>query len=454
MAKCLACAIPSPILHLCPDRPPLLRFSRLYIFLTIKLGCQQVPFHFSIHHPHYIQQLPMSAHFLITKVLQAFVPKAQLPIVITQYMKNKVKLKDINMTLYSKTVMPNFFHPQKLGHSSQSPLFAEFQPIHDPLEFSTNRPQSVSSSNNTTSSRSVRRAVPAARHMISTSNTTHFREHLNSALDHLRSPSPLVPGLEDIGQDTSLLQSSHVNNRISRALPNPPTLPPIVTDTDNDNWDQNSPLLDILTSQASAGSPRDTSSFTSPTTNFDSRASVSSSVSNIGLGDHPLPSPGLDDLHNWMNSSSSGSGSSHSWDISQIPAASDTADSRQESSNVVNYQGTSSSSSAGQSRADHTASTQHRASSSPIGPRPPVATSLPLRNRWFMRMSDLEGNRPSASTSTSTSISTSQSDPDSQSNLNSSSIGLYSFSLNRRSVDENAVRSLDQGFDSRLSFCK
>jgi hypothetical protein len=72
-------------------------------------------------------------------------------------------------------------------------------------------------------------------------------------------------------------------------------------------------------------------------------------------------------------------------------------------------------------------------------------------------MSDLEGNRqqwPSTSMSISTSISVSQSDSDSPLNSNPSPIGLPPLSFNRRSADEMAVRSLDQGFDSRLSFSK
>ena len=73
-------------------------------------------------------------------------------------------------------------------------------------------------------------------------------------------------------------------------------------------------------------------------------------------------------------------------------------------------------------------------------------------------MSDLEGNRrewPSTSMLTLTSTSGSQSNPDSQSNPNLSSIiGLPPLSFNRRNADEVAVRSLDQGFDSRLSSCE
>ena len=72
-------------------------------------------------------------------------------------------------------------------------------------------------------------------------------------------------------------------------------------------------------------------------------------------------------------------------------------------------------------------------------------------------MSDLEGNRRqwlSTSMLTLTSTSGSQSNPDLQSNPNPSSIGLPPLSFNRRSADEVAVRSLDQGFDSRLSSCK
>lgn len=72
-------------------------------------------------------------------------------------------------------------------------------------------------------------------------------------------------------------------------------------------------------------------------------------------------------------------------------------------------------------------------------------------------MSDPESNRrewSSTSTSASNSTSTSQSDSDSQSDPNSSVIGLPPLSFHRRSADETPVRSLDQGFDSRLSFCE
>ena len=318
-----------------------------------------------------------------------------------------------------------------------NPLFAEFQPTRDPLAFSvpSNRLQSVS--NNTNGSRSERRAVPPS---LSTSNPTHFRDHLNSALDLLRSSSPLVPGFEDVEREAGV-SHSHVNNRISRALPNPPTLPPIITDTDNDNS-----LPDVFTPDAPSAS-----SSASSTTNFDSSTSTSSR--SLDLGDHPLPSPGLHDLHSWMDASTSGS--SHSWYTSQLPASSVTTDSRQDYSSVANHhtnhQGTFATSSTGRSRADHgytTSIPQQPTSSSPT-----VLTSPPLRHR-FMRMSDLEGNRrdrPSTSLSTT---SASQSNPESQPNPNSSSIGLPPLPFNRRSADEVAVRSLDQGFDSRLSSCK
>jgi hypothetical protein len=300
----------------------------------------------------------------------------------------------------------------------------EFQSTRDPLGFSapSNRLQSVSY--NASGSRSDRRATSSSRHPLSTSNATHFHDHLNSALDLLRSSSPLVPGFEDVEQE------AHVNTRNPRASPNPPTLPPIVTHTDNDHWNQSTPS-DVFIPQVSSAS-----SFTSPTTYFDS----SISNSNLNVVDLPLPSPRLHDLHNWMDASSSGT--SH-WDTSQIPASSVTSDSRQDSSDVNNYQGTSST---GQSRPDRGYTTSIPQQS------PTVLTSSPLRHRRLMRMSDLEGSRrewPSTSISTSTSVS--QSDSDSQSILNPSPIGLPPLSFNRRSADEVAVRSLDQGFDSRFS---
>jgi hypothetical protein len=312
-----------------------------------------------------------------------------------------------------------------------NPLFAEFQPTGDPLTFSvpSNRLQSVS--NNTNSSRSDRRAVSPS---LSTSNPTHFRDHLNSALDLLRSSSPLVPGFEDVGREVGL-SHSQFNNRISRALPNPPTLPLIITDTDDDI----SP--DVFTPDAPSAS-----SFTSSTANFDSSTSASSSRSH-NLGDHPLPSPVLHDLHSWMDASTSSS--AHSWEIS---ASSVTTDSRQDFSTVTNHQGTFTTRSAGQSRADRGYTPQQLTSASPT-----VLTSPPLRHRRLIRMSDLEGNPrewPLTSMFTLTSTSASQSNPDSQSNPNPSSIGLPPLSFNRRSADEAAVRSLDQGFNSRLSSCE
>ena len=311
-------------------------------------------------------------------------------------------------------------------------LFADFQPTRDPLPFSvpSNRLQSVS--NNTNSSRSVRRAVPPS---LSPSNPTHFRDHLNSALDLLRSSSPLVPGFEDVGRE-AVVSHSHVNNRISRALPNPPTLPLIVTNTDI--------LPDVLTPDAPSAS-----SFTSSTTNFESSTSASSSRS-LDLGDHPLPSPVLHDLHSWMDTSTSSS--AHSWDTSQLSSSSVTTDIRQDFPTVTNRQGTFATSSTGQSRADRGYTPQQLAS-----PSPTFLTSPPLRHRRFMRMSEPEGNHrdwPSTSMLTLTSTSASQSNTDSQSNPNPFSIGLPTLSFNRRSSDDVAVRSLDQGFDSRLSSCR
>ena len=350
-------------------------------------------------------------------------------------------MKNVNSTtLYSRMVEK--FSLTKPPYLFLNPLFAEFQS--DPLAFSVPNNRSQSVSNNTSGPRSERRAVRSTRHPLSTPNPIHFRDHLNSALDLLRSSSPLVPDFEDVGQEANL-PHSHVNNRIPRALPNPPTLPPIVTHTDNDDWNQSSPS-DTYPHAPSA------SSLTSPATNFDSSISASSS-SNLDLGNHPLPSPGLHDLHSWMNASSSGS--SHSWDTSEIPASAITTDSRQDSSNITNHQETFTTSSAGQSRSDrgHTASLpQHPTSSSPT-----VLTTSSLRNRRLMRMTDLESNRrewPPTSMSISTSTSLSQSDSDSQSNSNPSPIGLPPLSFNRRSADEVAVRSLDQGFDSRMSLCK
>ena len=239
----------------------------------------------------------------------------------------------------------------------------------------------------------------------------------------------------DVGREARL-SHSQFNNRISRALPNPPTLPLIVTNTDVDI------SSDVFTPDAPSAS-----SLNSSSTNFDSSASASSSRS-LDLGDHHLPSPVLHDLHSWMDASSS----AHSWDTSQISTSSVTTDSRQDFSTVTNHPGTFTTSSAGQRRADRGYTPQQLTSSSPT-----VLTSPTLRHRRFTRMSDLDGNHlewPSTSMLTLTSTSASQSNPDSQSNPSPSSIGLPPLPFNRRSADEVAVRSLDQGFDSRLSSCE
>ena len=168
-------------------------------------------------------------------------------------------------------------------------------------------------------------------------------------------------------------------------------------------------------------------SFTSSNTNFDSSTSASSSRS-LDLGDHPLPSPVLHDLHSWMDASTSSS--VHPWDTSQISASSVTTDSRQNFSTVINHQGTFP---IGQNGAD-----REYASSSPT-----VLTSPPHRHRRYMRMSYLEGNRREWLQ---------------LQGLNQIQIHfLLAFpplSFNRRSADEVAMRSLDQGFNFRLSSCK
>lgn len=101
-----------------------------------------------------------------------------------------------------------------------------------------------------------------------------FRERLDSALGSLRSASPLVPGLDEEEEQNSSQSSSFTRP----TLPNPPTLPPIITDTENDNvmWNDE-PLV---------------------TPGWNMPPSLPSLED---LRDHALPSPSLRGLHHWLN---------------------------------------------------------------------------------------------------------------------------------------------------------
>jgi hypothetical protein len=105
-----------------------------------------------------------------------------------------------------------------------------------------------------------------------------FRERLDSALGSLRSASPLVPGLDEEEEQNPSRSSSFTRS----TLPNPPTLPPIITDTENENVMWNDEPLPTPVSEGTWNIP--------PTL-----------PSMEDLRDHALPSPSLRGLHHWLN---------------------------------------------------------------------------------------------------------------------------------------------------------
>ena len=69
-----------------------------------------------------------------------------------------------------------------------------------------------------------------------------FRQHLDSALEPIRSASPLVPELSAATSDSATVDVDAGESHSSLS-PNPPTLPPIFPSTLSDDWEQNSPLF-------------------------------------------------------------------------------------------------------------------------------------------------------------------------------------------------------------------
>ena len=69
-----------------------------------------------------------------------------------------------------------------------------------------------------------------------------FRQHLDSALEPIRSTSPLVLELSATTSDSAAVDVD-TNESHSTLSSNPPTLPPIFPSTLSDDWEQNSPLF-------------------------------------------------------------------------------------------------------------------------------------------------------------------------------------------------------------------
>ncbi|PPQ99420.1 hypothetical protein CVT24_005407 [Panaeolus cyanescens] len=124
-----------------------------------------------------------------------------------------------------------------------------------------------------------------------------FREHLDSALERLRSGSPLVPDLEGDGADVEDEVQDDEEAPGSAIPPHPPTLPPIVMSDlepllDDPEADHRGETAPQARSETGSITPRPTESTTSATTR---------TASNPSLDDHRLPSPLLRELHSWMN---------------------------------------------------------------------------------------------------------------------------------------------------------
>ncbi|KAF9531403.1 hypothetical protein CPB83DRAFT_103185 [Crepidotus variabilis] len=119
-----------------------------------------------------------------------------------------------------------------------------------------------------------------------------FQARLSSALERLRPQSPLVPGLsleehdEDREHMNDTAEAEDDDDEPGVLTPEPPTLPPIPS---NANIVQFS-LEDLLS--------RDVPDHSSSTV---AEASNSSSLVSPTLGEHPLPSPILRDLHDWID---------------------------------------------------------------------------------------------------------------------------------------------------------
>ncbi|KAF9559947.1 hypothetical protein CPC08DRAFT_496595 [Agrocybe pediades] len=146
-----------------------------------------------------------------------------------------------------------------------------------------------------------------------------FRVHLDSALERLRSSSPLAlsvgVGVAQPEPEEEQYEAEEEEEIVAEMLsrtagPEPPTLPPIpsvATATEGEDWNDRVPFLnneDDETSgaTANAASPSTTNPwiarwqnpFPTPTRR------APSATTHPSLRDHPLPSPILRDLHSWM----------------------------------------------------------------------------------------------------------------------------------------------------------
>lgn len=145
-------------------------------------------------------------------------------------------------------------------------------------------------------------------------SSSGFRDRLNTALERLRSPSPLVPGLEDAPPGLTAEEEEDMQDAGELHLTDerPPVLPPIqttenvfhATDTEMPSPVHTQSSSTTRTNRASPANPPvlppipvigsdiDVSTSTSARQNGAPNASVT-------LGNHPLPSPVLRDLHSW-----------------------------------------------------------------------------------------------------------------------------------------------------------
>ncbi|KAF8154796.1 hypothetical protein B0H34DRAFT_537887 [Crassisporium funariophilum] len=260
---------------------------------------------------------------------------------------------------------------------------------------------------------------------ISNDGLQNIRERLDSALVGLRSPSPLVPGLE-VAEEPVVANPTSANN--TRTLQNPPMLPPIITGVNEDSWNETGPLFNeniFLTSPTPSGHPIPSSSRSSSShsTMTQSASRAASASSSTNLGDHPLPSPILRDLHSWLEAAPSAT--LQDWNA-RFPSLS-VAGSTPEFANN-NHEPSSISSAVEEGSPDRDAPSIPR--------RLTDFFPLPIDDWSTRRWADESSSSRRASVSSSTYTPTTN--PPSP--------------FGRRSADEAAVRSLDVGFDSGSNF--
>jgi len=293
---------------------------------------------------------------------------------------------------------------------------------------------------------------------------TGFRDHLNSALERLRSASPLAVSM---GVTGSSLGSEEEDEEEESEIPNqnldaqPPTLPPIpsvVADTEDDDWNDRVAFLGNNDTESPAATSGSASPSTTTTRSGQWRRPVLSlnrratSLANPSLRDHPLPSPLLRDLHDWMDERERHSIASSLWMSATDgqmgsrgePEPSDTRNSSQDANpNSSSYAGSSAPGGEWDPLSFFSAEQATTlASSSSTTVRSSSASTTVQRNQEE-HLIDQGANDTFSETTSSTSSS-----PSSSSLFATPTSVFHSRNL----ADQEAVRSLDHGVGTGLGF--